>query len=230
MELKRANHPFRFVTQANLVELTGVRARDARELLDYLKTASGAVVYHHTHHFLKQHHFLSPEPPNDFAYWVTNVLNEDKLGEQLAAIDTVRFSSINSLQGKLVLTLENFLSSRKHLRVAPDGEEFHFMKSKSFFLPTPYEASNLDEFHERITKVSIHSLYHHMFEARMRLGRETNDFSFWLENELGEKDLAKSIKQIDPYTHTLEGLRQRILQLTIRRIENLNREAAHASR
>ena len=38
-----------------------------------------------------QHQYLSPEPPNDFAYWVSNVLQEDRLGEQLAAIDLIQF-------------------------------------------------------------------------------------------------------------------------------------------
>ncbi|MCG3205591.1 MAG: hypothetical protein KCHDKBKB_02313 [Elusimicrobia bacterium] len=229
MTQKQASNPFKFSTQANLVELTGVKARDVRELHAYLKIAPGAVIYHHTHHFLRQHQFLSPEPPNDFAYWVTNVLNEDKLGEQLAAIDIVRFPSIRALQEKIAEVMEQFLTSTKLHRSAPDGEEFHFMKSKSFILPTPYVAWTLGEFSECIRKVSIYSLYHHMFEARMRLGRETNDFSFWLEGELGEKTLAQRIRHLDPYTHTLEGLRQRILLLTNWRLESLNREGMHAS-
>jgi hypothetical protein len=31
-----------------------------------------------------QHQKLSPEPPNDFAHWVTTALQEDELGERLA--------------------------------------------------------------------------------------------------------------------------------------------------
>jgi hypothetical protein len=52
-----------------------------------------SVVFQHTHHFLVQHQELSPEPPNDFAYWVATVLQEDELGERLAAVDTVRFAN-----------------------------------------------------------------------------------------------------------------------------------------
>ena len=91
MTLRRAQNPFRFSTQVNLIELTEWQAHDLTELLTYLRRAPGSMFYFHTHHFLKQHQFLSPEPPNDFAYWVTHVLQEDKLGEQLAAIDSVRF-------------------------------------------------------------------------------------------------------------------------------------------
>src|SRR6266436_2765902 len=89
--------PFRFSSSLDLTVLTHRRARDLAEMVGHLKEVSGAVIYYHTHHFLVQHQYLSPEPPNDFAYWVTNVLQEDRLGEQLAAIDTVRFSSLKSL-------------------------------------------------------------------------------------------------------------------------------------
>src|SRR5438876_10001227 len=97
-----AKNPFHFVTQTSLVELTGLRARELYELLNHLKTVPLSVIYYHTHHFLRQHQFLSPEPPNDFAYWVTNVLQEDRLGEQLAAIDTIRFASLRLLKEALV--------------------------------------------------------------------------------------------------------------------------------
>src|SRR5947207_15924662 len=98
MILQRAQHPFLFVTRLNLIELTGLKARTLEELVQTLKIVPAAITYHHTHHFLKQHNFLSPEPPNDFAYWVTAALNEERLGEQLAAIDAVQFTSLRPLR------------------------------------------------------------------------------------------------------------------------------------
>src|SRR5687768_11757002 len=98
----RAKNVFRFSTPYSLIELTGLRARDLSELVNHIANVPGASIYYHTHHFLKQHHFLSPEPPNDFAYWVSEVLQEGRLGERLAAIDTVRFTSIRDLRDKLV--------------------------------------------------------------------------------------------------------------------------------
>ena len=56
----------------------------------------------------------------------------------------------------------------------------------------------------------MHSLYFHIFEARVRLKKADNDFSCWLR-DLGYKELAEKISKIDPYTHTLEGLRQKII-------------------
>src|SRR5215510_6284169 len=147
--------PFHFCSSVNLSLVTNRRASDLAELLGHLREVSGAVIYYHTHHFLKQHQFLSPEPPNDFAYWVTNVLQEDRLGEQLAAIDTVRFASLKSLREALVGSIERYLAKGKSTRVAPEGEEFHFMKARSYVLETRYFASTLEEFLEAVQKVSL---------------------------------------------------------------------------
>lgn len=226
---RRAEHPFKFFTQWSSVELTGLAARDLVELLNHLTTVPGSVIYYHTHHFLRQHQHLSPEPPNDFAYWVTQILNVDRLGEQLAAIDTVRFASLRALREKLMEVIRNYLSGDRASPVAPEGEEFHFMKSRSFVVQTPYVASDLPEFVEAVQKVSIFSLYHHIFEARLRLERGANDFSNWLEAELGEKELAVAVARLDPYTQTLEALRSRIVRLAQTRIQRHMKGAPHAS-
>jgi len=86
------------------------------------------------------------------------------------------------------------------------------MGCKTFVLPTPYFAHNLKEFIEILNKISINSLYFHMFEARMRLKRDENDFANWFRN-MGEKKLAKDLLRLDPYNVTLEGLREDIINL-----------------
>jgi hypothetical protein len=229
MTLRQAQNPFQFFTQTSLVELTGRRARDIYELLEHLKIVPVSVIYYHTHHFLKQNQFLSPEPPNDIAYWVTEVLQENRLGEQLAAIDTVRFSSLQALREALIATIEHYLARGPSRRTAPEGEEFHLRKTRNFVFAIPYQARTLEEFSEALQKVSLNSLYHHIFAARLRLEKGINDFSYWLETELGEKVLAKAIARLDPYTHTLEGLRQKILRLVAARLSELSRETSYVS-
>jgi hypothetical protein len=221
IELPRANETFCFTSRLNLPVLTGRQARDLAELLENIKTASGAVIYHHTHRFLQQHQTLSPEPPNDFAFWVSNILQETVLGEQLASIDVIQFPTIRALQKKIISTIETYMNSHPDFRVAPPGEEFNFMRSITFTIPTPYTANTLTEFLDSLQKVSVNSLYFHMFEARLRIGKPTNDFSLWLENSLGESKLGKEIAAMDPYTNTLEGLRKRISRLIINRLEEI---------
>lgn len=220
----RASVPFEFHSSLNLTLLTGRQARDLAELLEHLRAVPDAVIYHHTHRFLVQHQYLSPEPPNDFAYWITNVLLEEVLGEELASIDVLRFSTLRELRAALIKTIENFIERTGNLRAAPPGEEFHFMQSVSFVLPTGQRASDLRAFHGMLGKISLDSIAYHMFDARLRLERGDNDFSHWFEDVLGEPKLADAFRRVDPYTHTVEGLRRRLLGLVDQRLEELEHE------
>ena len=203
---------FRFYTRLNLVELLGRKAKNVEELLQGVRQVPGSSIYYHTHRFLQQHHYLSPEPPNDFAFWVTNSLGVDALGERLASVDTVKFRSIWSLREKFIETLESYVREQNSRNTdCQEGEEFHFMSCRTFILPTSYEAQNLKEFREILKRVSISSIYFHVFEARLRLERGENDFSNWLE-EIGQKKLAREISRLDPYTITLEGLRKNLIR------------------
>jgi len=217
--LKKAKEPFRFYTRMHLKELTGLRARNLRELADALKTVPDSVVYYHTHHFLEEHHYLAPEPANDFAPWVSDALGEEVLGERLASIDTFEFTSLEALRERLVSIMEEYLSQGSNLRDAAEGREFHFVKSVSVISPTPFVAHDLREFVEALRKISLGSLYFHIFESRLRLRKGLNDFSAWLENALEEKELADKIARLDPYTYTLEGLRSSLIQLIEKRIK-----------
>ncbi len=213
--LKRAKNPFYFRTRLTIRELTGKKARDQKELLRLIKTVPGSVIYNHTHQFLQQHIFLSPEPPNDFAYWTREVLNEVELGERLNSIDICEFSTIRELRGAIVKTIEEYLAKTKGpLRIAPEGAEFHFIRAHSFVLPTPYVATDLHGFLDAIRKISAYSIYFHMFESKLRLEKKTNDFSFWLGTSLMEVALAEEIAHLDPYSYTLEDLRQELIKRT----------------
>ena len=210
--LKRAENAFYFSTRLNLKELTGRKARNIKELLHHIKTVPGSVIYNHTHQFLQQHIYLSPEPPNDFAYWIREFLNEEALAEKLTSIDVCQYSTIRALRNKVITTIKDHLAKFKGpLRIAPEGSEFNFIKSYSFIIPTPYSAWDLKEFIECLEKVSVHSIYFHIFEARLRLEKVTNDFSFWMRTSLGEPELAVEISSLDPYTFTIDALRHKII-------------------
>ena len=219
-ELIKAKEPFRFYTRLHLSELTGLRASTLEQLLNIIKEVSGSCIYHHTHRFLQQHQYLSPEPPNDFAYWVAEILGEDELGERLSSIDTIQFSSIHSLRERIIITIEDYLRDNRSakLKFSNEGEEFHFIKSVSFVLPTNYVAYDLGEFAEILKKITIDSIYFHIFEARLRLEKKTNDFSNWIETSIGDKELSEKISGLDPYTHTLEDLRKTIIRIIERSI------------
>ncbi len=220
MAYQQAQEPFRFHTRLHLSELTGLRAATLAQLLALIKQVPGSSIYHHTHRFLQQHQYLSPEPPNDFAYWVTEVLGEDELGERLASIDIIQYPTIRALRDKIALTIEDYLknSAFAKLKFSRSGEEFHFMKSVSFVLPTGYSVIDLKEFAAALRKITIDSIYFHIFEARLRLERGGNDFSNWIANSLGDRELGDRISGLDPYTQTLENLRAALIRIVEQRI------------
>lgn len=215
-----AKHPFTFYTRLTMSELLGVKAYTLKELAESIKEVPGAAIYHHTHRFLQQHQYLSPEPPNDFAYWVTNALVEKELGERLASIDTVEFKTIRSLRDKIVGVIETYFNERPAalLKRAQEDDAFHFVKAISFVFPTKYIVKDLEEFSEALKKVTVDSLYYHIFESRLRLEKETNDFSNWIRTSAGDDKLAGEIERLDPYTHTLEELRDKIIKMIERRV------------
>lgn len=217
--LKKATQPFRFYTRLYVEKLTGLKARNLSELASILKDAPDQVVYYHTHNFVEEYQYLTPQPANDFALWVGDVIGDEVLAEKLSNIDTFEFSTIGELRERIVAVINDVLSTRGEGRTAFEGREFHFIKSVSVVLTTSYIAHDLREFVEALRKVSINSLYFHVFESRLRLHRGVNDFSIWLQDCLDERELADKIAVLDPYNYTLEGLRSVIIQLIEERIK-----------
>lgn len=215
------SQPFVFNTERRLVILTGRKARNLPELLAILKRVSGSSIFHHTHeeYFLSRQ-FAGHEFYNDFARWISEALQEEPLAEKLAAIDLLRLASIRQIRESLVAEIAAFLESTGgRARECPPGDEFHFCRAKSFVAPTGIVARDLPDFLNRLPSVPNTSLYFHFFEARLRLERTTNDFSFWLSG-IGQEALADEIDRLNPYAMTLDELRHRIIQLGTRAAGN----------
>lgn len=210
---------FHFYTQYHLLELLGLTARSPEDMLSCIKKVPVSSIYYHTHHFLQRHHYLSPEPPNDFAFWLMDALHLQSLGEEFLGVDTIGFCNLEDLRGAFADILENYLLKGGENPNCMPGFEFHFLACYTLILPLPYTASNLQEFAELLRKVSIRSLYFHMFEARMRLGVRDNDISQWMKG-IGEEQLAHDISKLDPYSITLENLRGKIIRMVEDRVKN----------
>jgi hypothetical protein len=212
-----APEPFHFFTQMHLPFLLGRKANSLQSLLEGIRAVPLSSIYYHTHRFLLEHHYLLPEPSNDFAYWVTKILGLARTGERLASLDIISYGSLESMRQAFIAVLSNEISRMKRIPESQEGEEFHFMYCKTMVLPTTVMARNLVEFLEAVGQVSHNSLYYHFFEAPIRIGAGQNDFTKWL-NQLGEEKLAAELLKLDPYTMTLGELRQRIIRLGRKRL------------
>ena len=214
-----AKETFQFLTRQNLTYLLGKKAKNLNALLSGIKEVPLSSIYQHTHHYLEQHEYLSPEPPNDFAYWITNVLQNDVLGEEIAGIDLRSIISLKEIQSRLIEIIEKSIQRDPESanRNVPAGEEFHFMSAQTFVFPTQYIAHDLLEFKQCLQSVSNYSIYYHMFEAP--LFQQKAQFCYWIENSLEDEKLASALRRLDPYTQTLDNLKQNLIRLVRVRLE-----------
>lgn len=212
--------PFVFYTERRLVVLTGRKATNLPELLEHLQQVSGSSIFYHTHYLHYLHNFEKPRFYNEFADWASEALQEERLAEQLAAIDLLTMTSLREVREALVSVIEKHLAANKSRspRECPPGDEFHFCEAKSFVMPLGLVANDVPEFFQEIAQVPTASLHYHFFEARLRLGRATNDFSQWLKDR-NEAALAMAVGNLDPYAMTLDELHDEILNLGRRHLQ-----------
>ncbi len=206
----KPDKPFYFNTSENLLRIGRQKATTVSELWQGLQTCPDDSIFQHTFRTLQEHHFIRQGFSNDFAHWCLSACNEPVLAEQLASVDVREFTAIEGLRRRMVGIVDEFLQQRPQSGAKPAHEPFYFCASSIVVLPTPFATDSLPGFLDGLRQVSVHSIHHHFIEARLRLHLMSNDFSQWLEEEVGLPQAAESIERIDIYTSTLEGVRQQI--------------------
>ena len=126
------------------------------------------------------------------------------------------FTSLGELRGRFIQIVE------KHLQLNPaDGaraaeETFYFCSADIVVIPANFVAHTMQDFARGLREVSVHSIHHHFIEARLRLKLMSNDFSQWLNEDVGLTDAARALNRIDIYTATLDGVREQIVRIVER--------------
>jgi Family of unknown function (DUF5752) len=208
----RARTPFEFKSAAHLLFIEREKATNIEELLKALRSCPEESIFQHTFRTLEEHHFIKEGFSNDFAHWAYTELGEVGLGERLASLDVREFTSLVALRERLVEIVQDFAAdnSRASERTAPTP--FYFCSSKTIVMPTQRHAADLAEFIAGLGQVSVHSIHYHFIEARLRRKLESNDFSIWLQRDLGLEKEAAALNHIDIYTSTLDGVRRKMIQ------------------
>lgn len=212
-QLAKPQTPFYFNTSEHLLRIGRQKANNLCDLLTALQTCPDDSIFQHTFRTLQEHHFIRQGFSNDFAHWSLFACNEPALAEQLASVDVREFTAIEGLRRRMVEILDEFLHSHNMSGTRPAHEPFYFCASDIVVLPTAFCADSLPAFLDGLNQVTVHSIHHHFIEARLRLHRMSNDFSNWLEVELGLGDAADAIESIDIYANTMEGVRRQIARI-----------------
>lgn len=208
--------PFEFMECVTILKSTGKKAGNVRELRAMIAKISDESLFHHTYQYFLKGHIL--EYTNDFAQWVGESLEERALSEWLSNIDPFSFRDIPALRQELLNNLDDYLKAFPEPRHALAGNEFYFNETVSIVFPTGMWARNLAEFLLAIRYVDPPCIYYHFYEARVRHG--SDDFSVWIENVVGNGDLACALRSIDPFMHTIEGIRGHIVETVERHVKH----------
>ena len=208
-----ARSAFYFNSASHLLRIAPEKASNLQELLEALRNCPDSSIFQHTFQTLEEHHFIKEGFSNDFSHWAFAACNEVELAERLAAIDVREFTSIAMMRERIVRIIEEYLQKSPRAATRTAMEPFYLMASDLVVIPTPYVARNLEEFADGLRRVSIHAIYYHFIDARLRLKLNNNDFSVWLEHEMDLRQAADQINRMDIYTSTLEGVRRSILKI-----------------
>lgn len=103
----------------------------------------------------------------------------------------------------------------KILRTVPYEKGFHFYTAHGNY--TGETATSLDAFEKKIQVVPAVSISFHL---------ERGDFQKWIEDTLGDEELAKRIGLIEP-TRLMEDMRRELLAIVQTRIAALKLELPH---
>jgi hypothetical protein len=202
--------PFEFKQCISILKATGKKAKDVSELRDLISTVSDDCIFHHTYQYFLKGHIL--EYTNDFAHWAGESLEERALSERLSNIDPYDFKDINNLRNELIEVIDDYLNVFPEPREAMPGDEFYFNETVTLIFPVGIRARNLAEFLTAMRYINTPTIYYHFYEARIRLGGGIDDFSRWIEDVFGKKELANRIRSIDPFMHNLEEIKQHIIE------------------
>ncbi|MEW6600587.1 MAG: DUF5752 family protein, partial [Nitrospirota bacterium] len=202
---------FEFKQCVSIPKSTGRKARTLRELREAIAAVSDESIFHHTYQYFLKGHIL--EYTNDFAHWAGESLEERALSEHLSSIDPYDFSSIAELRKSLLSTIDRYLEVFPEPREAMPGGEFYFNQTVTLTFPVGIGVVNLAEFLIAIKYIDAACIYYHFYEARIRLGSGVDDFSAWIQNVLLKKDLADRVRAIDPFMHSVEGIREHIIEV-----------------
>jgi hypothetical protein len=216
--MQTAKNPFQFGTASYLVRIGNQESTNLEELAKGIETCSDSSIFYHTFQSLGRHHFLTEGFSNDFAQWALASCNRPSLAESLASLDIRDYVSLADLRADLVRIVSAYCKGNPIAASQPAFETFYFLESLEELIPLNREAQTLEEFRDGLHDLSHASLQFHFITSRLRLHLGTNDFSLWLSRELGLKDLARRVDQIDVYTNTLDSARARITNLVEREL------------
>jgi hypothetical protein len=209
----RPGEPFQFKKLLFIPEALGRFAENVEQLLKLIVVVDPHAIYYHLHHPYFSRTTVAPDYPGGFAIWSGKMAAEPLLAERLAGFHPLEFrGDLPGLRMQYVRIISQFLLDRPTLRPAPEGREFAFCTTRLMIYETPGRATTPQQLLDGIRSTNSMSIFYHMYDVQMRLGRSENDFAAWLRHSARRPDMADALARIDPYSDSIEGVRERLVR------------------
>lgn len=213
-------HVFQFSSSASLEKLTGHKAHNLEELLKLIKSCPDSSIFYHTFSAFRVLREVHVPYANGFSMWISRDLNDEALAEKLATIDLTEYNTIETLKERIVETIEAYRDQNPAVFQKTADKPFYLLDVIRIVYLTDKFAYDLKSFRQLLDTISVDSLYFHFIESRLYTQLQSDDFSTWIEQSLNLKELSQKIRNIDINVYTLEELRERIVQMIDKYLNN----------
>lgn len=203
---------FQFSSSAPLEKLTGRKAFNLEELLKIVESCPESSIFYHTFSAFRKMRQVQAPYTNDFSVWISRQLNEEALAEKLMTIDLTEYNTISALRARIIEIIKNYKDENPAAFEKNSDEGFCLYDVVMFVYLTDKFAYDLASFRQMLEFISIDSFYYHFIESRIHTRLQSDDFSNWIEQNVGLPDLAQNIRKIDINIYSLEEMRKKIIQ------------------
>jgi len=205
---------FRFYKARYHSELTGKKATDIYEFLAVIKEIDESAIFDHIYHALLDYHFLPLEYPNDFAYWIADVLHEPALAERLANLDLRKLHDLEMVRQEIIRVIEDYLATHDAVSSkAGIGQEFYFIRCISVIFPTRYVASDIKEMLVILKEIDPETIFYYFIASRLLDGGHYKKWSDWVHAN-DSHELMEKLDDLYPYGFaSMEAMRTEIVKI-----------------
>lgn len=209
---KPARIPFKFEAAYYPPRYAGIKAYSVDELIEGIKKVDELTIFYHIFHPLFSSHVVPEDMHNDFALWIREELHNLELAQLISDVEGKEPRTVEDVRNDLVKILgENKVGGRA-------SKPFYFVSCTPVIYDTGKVARTLGELIDNIALLPIRSIAYHFIFKRVMGYSTRNDFSLWIEENYGFKELADALSSIDPQTYTDE---EKLREDLLKRIEEV---------
>lgn len=205
--------PFQFLAVARLTRIGNDVVESLQELHRGLGRCSDASLFFHFVQAPRTTRAMSDGCANDVGRWVLDSAHCPELAEQIGAVDVRDYEAVADLRADVRRMVGDFCVAHPRMAHQPATRRFWFCEQAEVASPSGVTATSLVTWRDGLERSSRTSFAFHFVSSRLRLGLRTNDFSMWLDHELGLSDLAARVHQVDVSAQSLERARQQVVAL-----------------